>query len=51
MSSLEAFTSTLGQGYNFSPIFALGQAKYGETVTDIAVGIPHSMLNRHGLIA
>lgn len=49
--TLTKFTDTLGQGYNFSPLLPLGQAKYNNTVTDITVGIPLSMLNRHGLIA
>jgi hypothetical protein len=49
--NLTSFTDTLGQGYDFAPLLSLGQAKYGDTITDIAVGIPLSMLNRHGLIA
>ena len=51
MTSVENFNLQLSQGYDFSPLVALWQAKYKEKVTDIQVGIPLSMLNRHGLIA
>ena len=51
MSTLDTFNTQLSQGYDFSPLIALWQAKYKEAVTDIPVGIPLSMLNRHGLIA
>jgi DNA helicase HerA-like ATPase len=49
--NLTNFTTTLSQGYGFSPLLPLGQAKYENIVTDITIGIPLSMLNRHGLIA
>lgn len=50
-STLDDFTTTLGQGYDFLPLIPIGQAKYDDTITDITVGIPVRMLNRHGLIA
>ena len=49
--NLSDFHNTLSQGYNFSPLLELGQAKYNDTITDITIGIPLNMLNRHGLIA
>ena len=49
--NLTNFTFTLGQWYNFPSLLPLGQAKYDNKVTDITIGIPLSMLNRHGLIA
>lgn len=51
MSHREDFNIQLSQGYNFIPMIEIWQVKYQETITNIQVGIPLSMLNRHGLIA